>query len=78
MHEVVTLDGAPFVEAMTRPRFGGGSVKMQPGWDVVASRNGDTTSVLRSGLAASTVTHDPAAGDAVLAVTFKASGLRFD
>ncbi|MDH4986822.1 hypothetical protein QEZ47_15055 [Aminobacter anthyllidis] len=43
---------------------------------MVVFRNGDTTSVPRSGLTASTVTHDHAAGDAVLAVAFKAGSFR--
>lgn len=47
---------------------------MQPGWDVVIFRNGDTATVLRSGLSASTVTHDHAAGDAVMAIAFEVSG----
>ncbi|PWK63684.1 helix-turn-helix transcriptional regulator [Aminobacter sp. AP02] len=78
MHEVVTLEGwsSPFVEAVTRTRFGTcGSMKMQPDgcWDVVIFRNGDTTTVLRTGLTTSTVTHDYAAGDEILAIAFKAS-----
>lgn len=53
---------------------------MQPDgcWDVVIFRNGDTTSVLRTGLTTAAVTHDHAAGDAVMAIAFKASVLRLD
>lgn len=75
VHEVVTLEGSLLVEAVTRTSFGsGGSVKMQPGGDMVIFRNSETMSVLRSGLTASTVAHGQAAGDAVLAVAFEASG----
>ena len=81
MHEVVTLEGwsSPFVEALTRTRFGsGGSMRMQPDgcWGVAIFRNTDATTVLRSGLSASTVTHDHAAGEAVLAITLEVSGFR--
>lgn len=72
MHEVVTLEGcsSPFVEAVTRTRFGsGGSMRMQPGWDVVIFRNSDTTTVLRTGLTTAAVTH--AVGDEILAIALK-------
>ncbi|CAI2931701.1 hypothetical protein [Aminobacter niigataensis] len=51
MHEVVTLEGSPFVAPVTRTRFAaGGSMRMQPDgcWDVVIFRNGDTTAVLHT------------------------------
>ena len=74
----MTLEGwsSPFVEAVTRTRFGsGGSMRMQPDgcWDVVVFRNGDTTSVLRTGLTTAAVTHNYAAGDEILAISFKPS-----
>ncbi len=49
-------------------------MRMQPDGccDVVIFRNADTTTVLRTGLTTGAVTH--AAGDEVLAISFKPSG----
>jgi hypothetical protein len=77
MH-VARLEGwaSPIVESVTRTIFDrDGSVLIQPDgcWDVVVMKTAAGTSVLRTGLTTTAVTHTYSVGDEILAIAFKPS-----
>ncbi|MGV3574936.1 MAG: helix-turn-helix domain-containing protein [Devosia sp.] len=78
MHTVVKLDGwsSPLVQSVTHTIFSSdGSTLMQPDgcWDFVILKSAAGTTVLRTGLTTSAVTHQFSAGDEILSVSFKPS-----
>ncbi|KRA97848.1 hypothetical protein ASD83_12255 [Devosia sp. Root685] len=78
MHTVVKLDGwsSPVVEAVTHTTFNAdGSTMMQPDgcWDIAVLKSASGTTVLRTGLTTSAVTHNFSAGDEILSIAFKPS-----
>lgn len=78
MHTVAKLDGwsSPVVETVTHTTFNtSGSMLMQPDgcWDFVILKSAAGTTVLRTGLTTSAVTHHFAEGDEILSIAFKAS-----
>jgi len=78
MHTVVKLDGwsSPVVGAVTHTRFNAdGSTLMQPDgcWDIAFLKSAAGTTVLRTGLTTSAVTHRFSEGDEILSIAFKPS-----
>lgn len=78
MHNIVKLDGwsSPVVEAVTHTTFNtDGSTLMQPDgcWDIAFLKSAAGTTVLRTGLTTSAVTHHFSAGDEILSIAFKPS-----
>jgi hypothetical protein len=78
MRDVVKLDGwsSPVVESVTHTTFTtSGSMLMQPDgcWDVAILKSATGTTVLRTGLTTSAVTHHFAEGDEILSIAFKPS-----
>lgn len=78
MHNVVKLDGwsSPVVQSVTHTTFtDDGSVLLPPDgcWDFAILKSARGTIVLRTGLTTAAVTHEVAAGDEILSISFKAS-----
>ena len=78
MHTVVKLDGwsSPVVGAVTHTRFNAdGSTLMQPDgcWDIAFLKSAAGTTVLRTGLTTSAVTHRFSEGVEILSIAFKPS-----
>jgi hypothetical protein len=78
MHSVVKLDGwsSPVVEAVTHTTFNtDGSTLIRPDgcWDIAILKSAAGTTVLRTGLTTSAVTHQFSAGDEILSIAFKPS-----
>lgn len=78
MQNVKTLEGwtSPIIESVTHTTFTGeGSVQFRPDgcWDFAILKSAHGTTVLRTGLTTTTVTHQHVAGDEILAIGFKAS-----
>lgn len=78
MRHVQKLEGwsSPLVESVTHTTFDDdGSTQFRPDgcWDFAFLKSATGTTVLRTGLTTSTVTHPHAAGDEMIAVAFRAS-----
>jgi hypothetical protein len=78
MHRIEKVEGwsSPVVESVTHTTFGtDGSTLMQPDgcWDFVVMKTAAGVMVLRTGLTTAAVSHQFAAGDEILAISFKAS-----
>jgi hypothetical protein len=78
MPSVRKLDGwsSPVIESVTHTTFSeDGSTQFRPDgcWDFAILKSAHGTTVLRTGLTTTAVTHAAAAGDEILAISFKAS-----
>jgi AraC-like DNA-binding protein len=78
MQQVKKLDGwsSPVIESVTHTTFtADGNTQFRPDgcWDFAILKGAHGTTVLRTGLTTSAVTHQYAAGDEILSISFKAS-----